>query len=55
MPNVSTGSATPNPNPATEVPYVVRVLQNDSTKKGVAAVVAGILVAAITEAIWPSS
>jgi hypothetical protein len=35
--------------------YVVRVLNNDSLKKGAAAAVAGLLVAAVSEAIWPSS
>ena len=43
----------PNSNPA--VPFIARVLQNDSLKKGVAAAVAGLLVAAVSEAIWPSS
>ena len=37
------------------VSYVVRVLNNDSLKKGAAAAVAGLLVAAVSEAIWPSS
>ena len=36
------------------VPYVLRVLSADSTKKGAAAAIAGILVAVISEAIWPS-
>ena len=35
--------------------YMVRVLNNDSLKKGAAAAVAGLLVAAVSEAIWPSS
>lgn len=35
--------------------FIARVLQNDSLKKGVAAAVAGLLVAAVSEAIWPSS
>ena len=52
MPNVST-PAPSNPNDA--VPYVIRVLTADATKKGAAAAVAGLLVAAISEAIWPSA
>jgi hypothetical protein len=35
--------------------YIVRVLTNDSTKKGVAAAAAGLLVACAVEAFWPSS
>jgi len=46
-------NSTPNPTPA--APFIARVLQNDSLKKGVAAAVAGLLVAAVSEAIWPSS
>jgi hypothetical protein len=34
--------------------YLRRVAANDSVKKGVAAAVAGVLIAAISEAIWPS-
>lgn len=34
--------------------YVSRVLHNDSTKKGVAAAAAGLLVSCVMEAIWPS-
>jgi hypothetical protein len=49
MPTTPTASAS---NPG--VPYVVRVLTSDATKKGAAAAVAGLLVAAITEAIWPT-
>ena len=41
-------------NPGSAVPYVIRVLTADATKKGAAAAVAGLLVAAISEAIWPS-
>lgn len=44
--------STDNTTPA--VPYVIRVLHSDATKKGAAAALAGVLVAAITEAIWPS-
>lgn len=35
--------------------YIVRVLKNDSTKKGVAAACAGLLVACAVEAFWPSA
>ncbi|WP_438006404.1 hypothetical protein WME89_48795 [Sorangium sp. So ce321] len=43
---------TDNLSPA--LPYVVRVFSNDALKKGAAAAVAGLLVAAVSEAIWPS-
>ena len=52
MPTTSAPSANPGA-PAT--PFVLRVLSADSTKKGAAAAVAGLLVAAISEAIWPSA
>jgi hypothetical protein len=42
------------PNAGVAVPYVIRVLTADATKKGAAAAVAGLLVSAISEAIWPS-
>lgn len=50
-------STVSNPAPSSNeaVPYVIRVLTADATKKGAAAAVAGLLVAAISEAIWPSS
>ena len=48
----TTSPASPS-NPA--VPYVIRVLTADATKKGAAAAVAGLLVAAISEAIWPTA
>ena len=35
--------------------YFKRVLTNDSTKRGVAAAGAGVLVACIIEAFWPSA
>ncbi len=34
--------------------YFGRVLANDAARKGIAAAGAGFLVAAITEALWPS-
>ncbi len=33
--------------------YIERVVQHDSTRKGAAAAVAGILIAAVSEALWP--
>ncbi len=48
---VSPADSDPTPGSA---PYLVRVFSNDSLKKGVAAALAGLLVAGITEAIWPS-
>jgi hypothetical protein len=32
-----------------------RIIANDSAKKGVAAALAGVLIAVVQEAIWPSS
>jgi hypothetical protein len=52
MPTTSTSVPS---NPSDAAPYVIRVLTADATKKGAAAAVAGLLVAAISEAIWPSS
>lgn len=34
--------------------FLARVAHNDATKKGVAAAAAGLLVAVVQEAIWPS-
>ncbi len=36
-------------------PFLKRVMANDSTKKGAAALVAGVVLAVVTEAIWPSN
>ena len=44
---------TDNTHPA--VPFILRVLNNDATKKGAAAALAGVLVAAVSEALWPSN
>ncbi|HTN92585.1 MAG TPA: hypothetical protein VL242_53320 [Sorangium sp.] len=44
----------PTNNTSSAVPYVLRVFTNESVKKGAAAAVAGLLVAAVSEAIWPS-
>ena len=46
-------SNTSNPNVST--PFVLRVVNNDAVKKGLAGAAAGILVAVVQEAIWPSS
>lgn len=50
---VTPPTASPAPG-ASPPPFVLRVLSADSTKKGAAAAIAGLLVAVITEAIWPS-
>ena len=34
--------------------FITRVISNDATKKGAAAALAGILVAVVSEALWPS-
>ncbi|MCA9619289.1 MAG: hypothetical protein KC731_09705 [Myxococcales bacterium] len=44
--------STPDPKAAS---YVDRVLKHDSTRKGAAAAAAGVLIAVISEALWPSS
>lgn len=31
-----------------------RVLENDALRKGIAGAIAGVLVAAVSEALWPS-
>jgi len=35
--------------------YISRVLNNDSTRKGAAAALAGLFVAVVSEALWPST
>jgi hypothetical protein len=35
--------------------YLARVIGNDSAKKGLAAALAGVLVAVVSEALWPST
>lgn len=35
--------------------FLERVLANEAARKGIAAAGAGVLVAAITEALWPSN
>ena len=34
--------------------YITRVIPHDSTRKATAAAAAGILIAAISEALWPT-
>ena len=45
---------TENVNDHPVASYFERVLQNESLKKGAAAAIAGVIVAAVQEAIWPS-
>jgi hypothetical protein len=40
---------TPDPS------FVDRVLSNDSTRRGLAGAAAGLLIAIVSEALWPSS
>lgn len=35
--------------------FVSRIFQNDAARKGVAGAVAGLLVAVVSEALWPSA
>lgn len=35
--------------------FIKRVWQNDSTRKGLAAAAAGVLIAAVSELVWPSA
>jgi len=35
--------------------YFVRVISNDAAKKAAATALAGLVVAAVSEALWPSS
>lgn len=42
-------------NKEEEVGYIKRVLNNDSTRKGVAAAAAGIIIGCVVEALWPST
>ncbi len=35
--------------------FVARVWRSDSTRRGLAAAAAGVLIATVSEAIWPSS
>ena len=42
---------TPNNDPS----FFDRILSNDAAKKGLATAVAGVLIAAVTELVWPSN
>ena len=42
---------TPHNDPS----FFDRILSNDAAKKGLATAVAGVLIAAVTELVWPSS
>lgn len=44
----------PNPSSEEAVTFLARVARHDSTKKGLAAAIAGVLIAVTVEAIWPS-
>jgi len=35
--------------------YVKRVINNESTRKGIAAAAAGIIIGCVVEALWPST
>lgn len=34
--------------------FITRIISNDAARKGIAAAVAGVIVAAISETLWPS-
>ena len=53
MPTATSTAAPSNPAPPGGS-FIARVLNADSTKKGAAAALAGVLVAVISEALWPS-
>lgn len=42
-------NATPNDSPS----FLSRMLANDTLRRGVAGAIAGVLVAAVSEALWP--
>jgi hypothetical protein len=44
-----------NTNKAEEQSLWSRIVNNDAAKKGIATAVAGVLIAAVTELVWPSS
>jgi hypothetical protein len=45
----------PSSVPTKATSFVSRIVRHDSTKKGVAAAAAGLLIAVVCEALWPSS
>jgi len=42
---------TPNNDPS----FFDRIISNDAAKKGLATAIAGVLIAAVTELVWPSN
>jgi len=38
-----------------KITFITRVWKSDSTRKGLAAAAAGVLIAVVSEAIWPSA
>ena len=44
-----------NDNQSSAPGYLERVIQNDTVRKGLAGALAGVLIAAVTEAVWPST
>jgi hypothetical protein len=42
-------------NPAADSNFFSRIFQNDAARKGVAGAVAGILVAVVSEVLWPKA
>ena len=55
MSNPNTANQNPNdPDAQEERSYISRVFDNDSAKKGAAAAIAGVVVAVVQEALWPS-
>lgn len=53
MQNNQNSALTPNPAPQGSN-FFERVVEHDAARKGLAAAVAGIVVAAVSEMIWPS-
>lgn len=45
----------PENNGAPTPGFLDRLMANDAAKKGIATAVAGVLIAAVTELVWPSS
>lgn len=54
MANVPTPPPSSSNLAPASAPFIIRVMNADSTKKGAAAAIAGLLVAVVSEAIWPS-
>lgn len=43
-----------NSNDNNGSPFLSRMLANDTLRRGIAGAIAGVLVAAVTEALWPN-